>query len=383
MMPRNLSIPNGMRNWDSGPLETPISAGTRRLSLLSGEVVLFAMLLGVAATIFASALRDPPTDGSQPLVAQFPAELVESVAFSPDGQTLAACGRDHTLRLWNMANVGVGGRIKPTIMEHASARLALAFSPDGKTLVTGGEKSLVIWSYEAGQCTSPRGLESATVRCLAFSPDGRTLALGCDDGSVRLWDMPAARERAVLEAHVEIVRSVSFSPDGRRLVSTSQDRLVMLWDAEEGVAIRPLGVDVPGHNPVRFAAFSPDGTYVAVGEVDGNPTDIILLNAETGKLRSRLTGHLAGINALVFSPDGRTLATAGVDRCIKLWDLAQSKEQTTVSEDVGFIRTLAFSRDGAWLAFAGSDDTVKIWDVRGGKSLVVGQASSTMRENES
>jgi len=198
-----------------------------------------------------------------------------------------------------------------------------------------------------------------------------------------LWDMPAARERAILEAHVDVVRSVSFSPDGRRLVSTGQDRLVMLWDTYEGVAIRPLGVDVQGHNPVRFAAFSPDGTYVAVGEVAGNPADIILLHTETGGLRSRLTGMKAGINALAFSPDGRTLATAGVDRCIKLWDMDRHKEDSTVSDDVGFVKSLAFSRDGAWLAFAGSDDTVKIWDLKHGKSVAVGLAGSTVQENES
>ena len=122
---------------------------------------------------------------------------------------------------------------------------------------------------------------------------------------------------------------------------------------------------------------------MAIGEVDGYPTDIILVHAETGEFRSRLTGIRAGINALAFSPDGHTLATAGVDRCIKLWDIVQSREQTTVSDDVGFVKSLAFSRDGAWLAFGGSDDTVKIWDIKHGRSVALGQAGSTMRENES
>jgi WD40 repeat protein len=383
MMPRIPSVQSVSRNLKSEPMGTPVSVGTRRLSLLSGEVMLFAILLGAAAIIFWSALGEPPADSSQPLVAKFPAELVEAVAFSPDGKTLASCGRDHTIRLWNMEKLGDGRRVKPTIMDHATARMSLAFSPDGKTLVTGGDRSMVIWSYEAGQCMSPRELESNTVRCLAYSPDGRTLALGCDDGSVRLWDMPEARERAVLEAHVDVVRSVSFSPDGRRLVSTSQDRLVMLWDALRGVAIHPLGVDIPGHNPVRFAAFSPDGTYVAVGEVAGSPSEIVLLNAETGALRSRLTGLAAGINALAFSPDGRTLASAGVDSCIKLWDMGDTTGQSTVSNDVGFVKSLAFSRDGVWLAFAGSDDTIKIWDMKHRKSVLVGQARQTERESES
>jgi WD40 repeat protein len=383
MLPSIQSLQNQSRNEENGPHATPVGAGRRRFSLLCRELALFGMLLGAAAMIFLSAHADPPAESSPALVATCPTGLVEALAFSPDGKTLASSGQDHTLILWNMENVGGGCHILPTIVEHATAGLALAFSPDGKTLIVGGERSLVIWSYEAGRCTSPRQFATETVRCLAFSADGRTLALGCDDGSVRLWDMPAARERAILEAHVDVVRSVCFSPNGRRLVSSGQDRLVMLWDTEESVAIRPLGAEFIGHNAVRFAAFSPDGAYVAIGEVDGCPTDIILLHAETGKFRSRLTGMSGGINALAFSPDSQTLATAGIDRRIKIWDIVQSREATTLSADIGFVRSLAFSRDGAWLALGGFDETVTISDIKHAKSVVLGKAGSTARENQS
>ncbi len=374
MLPRNPFASSRVGNSDADNADMGTPAGTRRFALLSGELIVCAILVGIAALIFSSSMMDDnQPDSSKPVVANFPAELVQSVAFSPDGKTLAACGLDHALRLWNLDKVGSGDRIKPTIIEHDTPLMAVAFAPDGKSLATAGERSVVVWSCESGRCTTSRELVSETVRCLAFSPDGQTLALGCDDGSVRLWDMPEGRERAALLAHADIVRSVSFSPDSRRLVSTSQDRLVMLWDTAKGVAIRPLGLDIKGPNPVRFAAFSPDGTYVAVGEVAGSPTEIILLSAETGKLRGRLTGLTAGINALAFSPDGRTLAAAGVDRSIKIWNLSQQREEITVDQQVGFVKSLAFSGDGGWLAFAGSDDTIKIWDVKRRKAVVVGQ----------
>ena len=200
--------------------------------------------------------------------------------------------------------------------------------------------------------------------------------MGCDDGTIRLWDMPEANERAVLEAHVDIVRSISFSPDGRRLVSTSQDRLVMLWDAASGVAVRPLGVEVKGPNPVRFAAFSPDGTYVAVGEVAGSASEVILLDPRPVRLRQSADGSrrrdqcdwCSRRTAARWQPRASTgVSSSGI------WPRPRNSRR--IRDGVGFIKALAFSRDGDWLAFAGSDDTVKIWDMKCRKSIA-GRVSS-------
>jgi len=146
----------------------------------------------------------------------------------------------------------------------------------------------------------------------------------------------------------------------------------MLWDPIRGVSLRSLGYS--GANPVQIVAFSADGRDVAVGEIADGPQDIILLDPETGEVRTRLTGHLRGVSALAFSPDGHTLASAGLDRCIKLWDLTDGKEQASLRDGVGTVKSLSFSVDGAWLAFAGSDYTVRIWDLASGQSHVVGRA---------
>src|SRR5262249_40147278 len=146
-----------------------------------------------------------------------------------------------------------------------------------------------------------------TYRCLVFSPDGRTLALGGDDGTIRLWDMPRARERVLLRGHKDVVWSVAFSRDGRRLVSSGKDGRVLLWHSVRGAGLRELGKARP--NSVQSVAFAPGGQAVAFGETGWSPQDVTLWDPETGALRARLTGHHVGVNALAFSPDGRTLAS--------------------------------------------------------------------------
>jgi WD40 repeat protein len=110
-----------------------------------------------------------------------------------------------------------------------------------------------------------------------------------------------------------------------------------------------------------------------VGEVAVSPQDVILLDPDTGSIHGRLPGRGFGINALAFSPDGRILATAGTDRCIKLWDLKEGNEEATLRDGVGWVKSLAFSVDGAWLAFVGSDHSVRIWNLTQVRSQVLGK----------
>jgi WD40 repeat protein len=348
------------------------NAPRRRVSLFFGEFLLVTIVV-LGFIVLTSAIFSEPSAPLDKVALKGHTQGVEALAFSPDGRTLASCGWDNSVRLWDLSGMNGGVPVaEPIVLPHDSVRYAVAFSPDGKRLVCGGDHSLTIWSCKSPGYELVARREGPTYRCAAFSPDGQTLALGCDDGTVLLLDGETADEWAVLRGHGDAVRSLAFSPDGAFLVSSGQDRQITLWDAIEGKRVRSLGR--PGLNPVQLVAFSPRGDQIAVGEICGNPQEVILIDPLTGDPRSRLDGHSMGVNALTFSPDGKMLATAGGDRTIKFWDLKDGKQRGTLDVGVGFVHSISFSPDGKWLAYPGNDLTIRLWNMANEQTLLVGRA---------
>ncbi|KZL51710.1 serine/threonine protein kinase [Nodularia spumigena CENA596] len=282
-------------------------------------------------------------------------DLVESVAISPDGRTLASGSWDNTIKLWNLQTQ----REIATLTGHSSYVSYVAISPDGRTLASGSwDNTIKLWNLQIQrEIATLMGYLDSNLP-VAFSPDGRTLAIG-NGSMIKLWNLQTQQQIATLTGYSSSVLSLAISPDSRTLVSGSLDDPIKLWNLQTQQQIANL----TGHSTsyVPSVAISPDGRTLASVSYDNT---IKLWNLQTQQQIATLTGHSDSVNSVAFSPDGRTLASGSRDKTIKLWNLQTQQEFATLTGNSEAVNSVAFSPDGRTLASGSTDKTIKLWQDR-------------------
>ncbi|NUM34680.1 MAG: caspase family protein [Candidatus Brocadiae bacterium] len=286
-------------------------------------------------------------------------DVVTSVAYSPDGKSLASGSLNNTIKIWNIAS----GTELLTLVGHSDYIVSIAYSPDSKSLASGSsDNTIKIWDIASQTELVTLVGHSDYIASIAYSPDGKSLASGSSDNTIKIWDIASQTELLTLVGHSGYIASIAYSPGGKSLASGSSDNTIKIWDIASGKELATLS----GHSAhVASVAYSPDGKSLASGS-----ETIKIWDIASGKELATLSGHSAHVASVAYSPDGKSLASGGSDGNIKIWDIESGIELITLSGDSYYaITIITYSPDGKSLASGSSDNTIKIWDIASGKNL--------------
>lgn len=290
---------------------------------------------------------------------------VWGLAFCPDGKSLAV-GGDSLVTLWDISSDVAPTQAILTLAGHRRGVPGLAFTPDGAHLITGSQDGTAkVWDTSTGQ-----ELFSLTghgpINHLTVSPDGKRTATANRDGTTTVWDITPTGSREVMTFlfdHSAFVTAGNFSPDRTLLVTISEDGVVKIRSSITSQELFTTSLPITGS--ILGIALSPDNTRLATAL----GTTATVWDLKTGQRLATMSGHQDRIFGLVFSPDGKHLATGGADMTARVWDANTGQELLELSGQKGPINEVAFSPDGKRLATTCDDGTTRVWDAITGQEL--------------
>ncbi len=296
----------------------------------------------------------------------------DSIFFSPDSKVLALPGGwDEPIRLWRTDSA----EELHVLSGHRGFVRSIAFSPNGQLLAAGSTDGKVrLWNVNEGEASHVLEVFANKVLNVKFSPDGKLLATAGYGGEVKLWDVESGQVRRTIPVFYDSpdpyygkhkVSGLKFSPDGKLLVTGYWDvryYMVQLWSVESG---KQLHYFEYRHNYVDSLDFSPNSELLVVfnrRERDGSG---VVWSIKEGKELATLYGHHDLVDSVKFSPDGKYLATGSRDRAVKLWSTESWEVLHTCVAD-GKARWVNFSLDSKllmWRAEGKDKSVVKLQNV--------------------
>lgn len=360
------------RDGAAGSSTAPAAETPLVLSGHAGAIRALAFSLDGASILTASedgTARLWRTEPQEPRVVGRHGETVLSVAFSPNGTSVASSS-DSSVRVWALdgsAPVEFHGPIERV--------RRVAFSPDGKRLLLGSETgAFCLWNPADGKMDFRP--ELADLMSVAFSPrDGAHIITGARDSQARVWasDRAEGPQEPVLrlvQPQQGWVYDAEFSPRRDRVLTSSMDGKARLWRISPGPKGKAGALSVEG-NPVELAhgsrvlsgVFNPQGTMVATGSADGRAYVWRIDRDETQPWRQ--FKHAADVWEVQFSADGQRLLTASGDESVRIWDIDTGQVEIEMPHAAG-VRGAAFGPGDRSLVTGAEDGAVRLWRVNGG-----------------
>jgi RNA polymerase sigma factor (sigma-70 family) len=291
-------------------------------------------------------------------------QQVTVLAFSPDGQKLAAGSNQGGIRVFETPS----GKELANLKGGLGQVWCALFTGDSKHVWAGDQNDIVKWDLQKNERQTVLKGHTSFVFTLVLSPDGQTLASGSQDHTIRLWDLATGKSRQTLTGHddgpnVRGVHHLSYLNGAKKLLSVAGDRTVRIWDLATGK--NTMQFKTPDM-PFLFFTVSPDGKLAA--QHRGKFLEVIDL--KTGKSTSSVVGHGADVRSVAYSPDGKWVATAGLDRTLRVWDPNTGREMHQFPGSDLPYGSVFFLPDSKTLLGSGSTDPqVHFWDIASGKKI--------------
>jgi WD40 repeat protein len=292
---------------------------------------------------------------------------ITSVAFSPDGLSLASSDTNGEIQIWDAIN----GKQLFICQGHNSWVWHVAFSPKSPILAScGQDHTIKLWNTNNGECFRTLDGHINIVTSIAFSPDGQLLASSSTDRTVKIWNLVTGESMQTLEGHNACVWSVDFHPQGQLLASAAEDNTIKLWNLETVSCVKTL----TGHQHwVKAIAISPNGQILASGSFDYT---VKIWNLQTGECLKTLLGHNSVVTSLAFSPQGDRLVTGSYDQCLRIWDVETGKCLDTLHKHTNLVWSVAFHPQQNLVVSGGDDHAIKVWELERGKCIKTQQGNS-------